>query len=410
MKKVPSGQSSKKTNSKTTSPTEDNKDTANNPPQGSASTNSLTGLPIGTQVQVAPPTTAYTGRQLETTKPVFAKIQYTKDAPYKVVATMDNQAKANLLAALGSIPNLYPTGQSPTTDFITKQGAALSFRQVDYDALTKIMIHADLSGQDYVKSVTDFTNNPAMANQYFGKVTTAPKKIALTPADALVADIDQRFQDLFETPVDKKIASAYAKEYNKAELAAGGAGLTQTQRDNIFQKYVEQTALTRYKNVKSTTDTEDDSQLEQGALGQVIRQLRGAYADNGMAASEKQIYQDAIAGIRSSTALKNKMESIQLHASTQFPALKDWVAKGNSVKQYLDGGGYIDSYSKIYGVPKDQVTIDKFKDAFTGAIPMTSKEWEATQWKNPLIKQTQYYQDTKKNDLRAMADAFGINV
>jgi hypothetical protein len=409
---VPAGpkKSPKKTTSKTTTPTEDNKDTASNPPQGGGTTNSLTGLAIGTPVQVAPGRTAYNGSTLQTAPPVFAKIQYTKDAPYKIIAGMGNQEKANLLAAMASIPGLYSPGQAPTNAFITGQGAGLSFRQLDYDALTKVMIHAEYNGQDYNKSVADFRNNPAIAAQYFGKVTEVPKKITLTSTAALVADINSKFEDLFEAPVDKKIAEAYAKEYNKAELAAKGAGLTDTQQRDIFQKYVEQTALGRFTKVKGTADTADDSQLNQGALGQTLRLLRGAYSDNGMAVSERQLYQDAIAGIRSSQSLKNKLESINMHATVAFPALKDWVAKGNTVKQYLDGGGFIDSYSKIYSVPKDQVTVDKFASAFSGQVPLTVKDWEATQWKDPMIKQTQFYQDTKKNDLRAMADAFGINV
>jgi len=405
---VPAGQSPKKTKSKTTTPTGDNIDTKNPPPPGKTGVAGVAGVPVGTQVQTGAPQTKYVGSQLETNVPTYSKTQYAADAPYTTVMNLGQQDRANLLAALGSIPNLYAAGQAPTPAYI--KAANGDFRPADYTALTQILVQADRTGQDYITTISQFRNNPTMASQYFGQVTPTAKKIATTPADALVADINAKFQDLFEVSADKKMAAAYAKEYNKAELAAGGAGLTQTQRDNIFNKYVEQTALSRFAKAKATPGTEDDSQLEQGALGQVVRQLRGAYADNGMAVSEKQIYQDAISGIRSTTALKNKMESINLHATTQFPALKDWVAKGNTVKQYLDGGGYIDSYAKIYGVPRDQITVDKFKDVFAGAIPLTSKEWEASQWKNPLIKQTQYYQDTRKNDLRAMADAFGINV
>jgi hypothetical protein len=405
--------SSKKTNSKTSTPTEDNADTLNNPPQGTVSaSNSLTGLPIGTPIKAVPGRTEPGATTYPAVKipAVFGTIQYTKDAPYKIIATMGNQEKANLLASMARIPGLYSAGQVPTDNFITSQGPALSFRQIDYDALTKLMIHADLTGQDYTKSVADFRNNPTVAAQYFGKVSETPKKVRLTSTAALVADIDSKFQDLFEIPVDKKMAVAYAKEFNKAELAAGGAGLTETQQKNIFNKYVEQTALARFKTVKATPGTEDDAQLEQGALGKLMRTFRGAYSDNGMAVSERQIYKDALAGMQSTAAFNNKMESINLHASTAFPALKDWVAKGNTVKQYLDGGGFTESYAKIYGVPVGTVTPDKFANVFAGPVPLTVQDWEATQWKDPKIKQTQFYQDTKKNDLRAMADAFGIKV
>lgn len=400
-------QSSKKTKSKTTTPAED---TASTPPVGNASTaNSLTGLPIGSQVRVGMSPAGMDSGTLVTPKPVYATVQYTKDAPYTVVGTMSANDKATLLLQLGSVPGLYTQGQAPTADFIRSQGAAISFRQQDYDALTKMMVHGDYNGQSYTKSLQQFVTNPALSAKYFGKVTTAPKVIPTTPQAALIDDINARFQDLFETPADKKLAASYAKEYNKAELAAGGAGLTQTQRDNIFNKYVEQTALSRYSTVKKTPGTADDAQLEAGALGQIVRKIRGAYADNGIAASEKQVYIDALAGMRSSAALTNKMQSIQLHAATQFPALKDWISKGNTVKDYLNGG-YIDSYAKIYGIPANQVTVDKFYDVGAGTIPMSVKQWEESQWKNPLIKQTDYYKNTIKNDLRATMDAFGIKI
>ena len=404
------GVSSKKTTSKTTTPEQDAQvgiDTANDAPGGKKGVLGILGVPLGTQVQVGITEQSYTGTPSQA-RPIYAKTQYAIDSPYTIVMSLSAQDRANLLARLGTIPGLYAKGQAPTLDYIkATQG---EFRPLDTKALTEILKVADQSGKDYTELLNNFAANPSYANQFFAQVTATPKKIATTPTNALLAEIDQRFQDLFEQPVDKNIAIAYAKEYNKAELAAGGAGLTATQQENIFQKYVEQTALARFKKVTGTADTEDDSQLNQGALGQVLRQLRGAYADNGVAVSERQIYQDGLAAIRSTTALKNKLESINMYATTAFPALKDWVAKGNTVKQYLDGGGFTDSYAKIYGVPREQVTVDKFANVFAGAVPLTVKDWEATQWKDPKIKQTQFYQDTKKNDLRAMIDAFGINV
>lgn len=402
--------SPKKTISKTTTPEQDAQtaiDTAHTAPGGNKGTLGILGVPLGTQIRVGSTEQSYTGTPTQS-QPKYAETQYTVESPYTIVMSLSAPDRANLLARLGSIPGLYAKGQAPTEAYIrATQG---EFRPLDTKALTEILKVADSSGKDYTKLLNDFAANPSYANQFFGQVTETPKKIATTPANALVADIDQKFQNLFEQPVDKAIATAYAKEYNKAELAAGGAGLTPTQQNNIFQKYVEQTALKRFKTVAGTVDTADDAQLQQGQLGQVLRTLRAAYADNGMAVSEKQIYQDGIASIRDANALKNKLESINMHATIAFPALKDWVAKGNTVKQYLDGGGFIDSYSKIYSVPKDQVTVDKFASAFAGPTPLTVKDWEATQWKDPKIKQTQFYQDTKKNDLRAMIDAFGINV
>lgn len=403
--------SKKKAASKTAaSQAEIEKNAANNVPTNTpGSSTSISGIPLGTSVMTGRTTAQppqFAGGQPVPNAPVFSKAIYTTDSPYLIPATMSNQEKANLLVALGSIPQLYAKGQAPTADFVKKMGNAVTLRPADYAALGTMMKQADQVGETYSQTIMRFVSNPSLATQAFGKVTTAGKVIPVTNPDSLVADMTSKYLDLFNIAPDKKTATAYAAEINKAQKAAGAKGFTlsQQEQENIFLKYVQNDAMKRFTAAKLTPDTKDDMALEQGALGAVVRQLRQAHADNGIPTSDRIIYGEALKGIRSEQALQTTLANIQIQASTQFPAWKEEILKGTSVKNLLTP--YVSSYEKLYG--KTPKVTDLYEVASgTTAVPVT--EWEKAQWKKPEFKQTEYYKTTVNNDLRAMAQAFGVN-
>lgn len=387
------------------------KNAANNVPVNApGSTTSISGIPLGTSVMTGktvsqPP--QFAGGQPVPNAPVFSKAIYTTDSPYLIPATMSNAEKANLLAAMGQIPGLYAKGQAPTLDFIKKMGNAVTLRPQDYTALGTMMKQADQVGETYSQTIMRFVSNPSLAEQAFGKVTTTGKVIPVTSPDALIADMTSKYLDLFNIAPDKKTAVAFANEINKAQKAAGAKGFTlsQQEQEDIFLKYVQNDAKKRYAAAKLTPDTADDMALEQGALGAVVRRIRQAHADNGIPTSDRIVYSEALKGIRSEQALQTTLDNIQLQAATQFPAWKEDILKGASVKTLLTP--YVASYEKLYG--KTPKVTDFYEVASgTAAIPVT--EWEKAQWKKPEFKQTEYYKATVNNDLRAMAQAFGVNI
>lgn len=403
--------SKKKTASKTAaSQAEIEKNAANKVPTNTpGSSTSISGIPLGTSVMTGRTTAQppqFAGGQPVPNAPVFSKAIYTTDSPYLIPATMSNQEKANLLVALGSIPQLYAKGQAPTADFVKKMGNAVTLRPADYAALGTMMKQADQVGETYSQTIMRFVSNPSLATQAFGKVTTTGKVIPITSPDSLIADMTNKYLDLFNVTPDKKTATAYAAEINKAQKAAGAKGFTlsQQEQENIFLKYVQNDAMKRFTAAKLTPDTKDDMALEQGALGEVVRRIRQAHADNGIPTSDKIIYGEALKGIRSEQALQTTLSNIQTQASTQFPAWKDEILKGTSVKTLLTP--YVSSYEKLYG--KTPKVTDLYEVASgTAAIPVT--EWEKAQWKKSEFKQTEYYKTVVNNDLRAMASAFGVN-
>lgn len=390
-------------------------DTAGNPPAATGGKVALSGLPVGTPIRTgmsAQGVPEMVGGKpvIQGGQPVYSQALYTAEDVYKIPATMSNQEKANLLLRLSLIPNLYAKGQAPTQDYIRRMGAAITLRPEDYTAFTKLLTVADSAGQNYETTLGSFISNPTLSQQYFGKVTTTPKQIPVSSPDALRAELNSRYLDIFNSGVDAKTSAAYIKEVNAAEKKAGLAGqsLSSQQREDIFNKYVAQTANARFKQVKSTEDTADDVLLEKGALGATVRSLRNAYAENGIPIKESDVYKIAIGASRSQQAYQNAIDDINMQAVVQFPALKDWLSKGKTAKQFFSP--YATAYSKIYGVPEDQVDVSKFYDVASGTSVVPVNQWIKNQWSNPAIKDTQYYKEIVTNDLRGLADAFGMTV
>ena len=381
-------------------------DTAGNPPQNvGGKGKSLSGIPLGTEVTIGlesktsriPGVKGIEDYTMQT--PVTAKVQYTTDSPYTVFAAYNNSQRANLLLQMASIPGLYGKGEAPTVAYINAMGTAVSFRKEDYAALTKLMIHADTTGQDYQSSLATFYKNPGLANQYFGK-TTGTGGVTASPAVELEAEFNARFLDLFDMPSDKKLATKYAKEVANAQIKAGTVNIGQVKED-IFLKYVEQTAQARFKSVKATADTADDAEIETGALGSYLRSIRNAYAENGIPTSEKQVYADALKSIRSKQAYDNIIEKINMQAAAQMPALKDQILKGFKAKDLLSP--YVKSYEKIYGKTP---TVADLAEVAAGQTLVPVATWEQSQWAKDSIKQTAYYKDTINNDLKTVLNAF----
>lgn len=405
--KTPKGKKTSKKSKSKTAATQAESEKVTPPANTLEDKKGISGLPLGTQVVTGlKPADGRIVPRPQVQAPVFGTVQYTVDSPFTVPATLTNSQKANLLLQLGLIQGLYAQGDAPDAAFIRSQGNAVTFRPQDSAALGKIMAVADKQGILYTDTIGNLLNNPALSKQYFGRVTSKTGVVPTTNPEALIAEMNSKYMDLFNAPEDKKAAAAYAAEINKAEAAAGlkGYQFSAQEKENIFTRYVQAAAEARYKKVKLTPGTEDDIILEQGSLGNIVRELRLAYEENGLPTSDRAIYVDALKGIRSPQALKNTMDNISIQAATQFPAFKEDILKGFSVKTLLSP--YVSSYEKLYGKsPK----ITDFYSVAAGktAIPVT--EWVKTQYLNPEFKKTKFYQDTISNDLRTMAEAFGVN-
>jgi hypothetical protein len=361
-------------------------------PEVASSERSASGIPIGTGVK---------------TGEAFPKVQYSVVSPYEVYATLDNKARANLLLQMGGIPGLYDKGTPlPTQDYINRQGNAVTFRRQDYDALLKIMAHSDSSGnQSYTNSIISFYNNPGLAEQYFGKRTTA-KPIVLSNPGALELDLNNKFLDLFDEPADKKTAKAYVAEMLKAQQAAGGANrLDPVLSEQIFRKYVTKKANTLISSTLEDGDA-NTNPITEGAFGMTITKLRNVYRENYLPINEKKVYKDAIAASRSQQAFQNVLQNIQMKATQYFPAIAEGIRNGQSVSDLLDAP--INSYAEVFGVKASQVPQSFLTKIASGTSIPSQDDVLRTIYNSDGIEKTPGYRSQQLGDFKTMMKTFGI--
>lgn len=363
----------------------------------------LTGAPIGTPVLKAQTTRPGPKGRLVKTTNIYAKTQYSRGSGATAFATLNNNEKINLLAQLSQIPGLYPRGKAPTQEYLLRlaQGGVVGIREEDTNALEEVMRYADTVGDDYKTAVSTLVTNPTIAQGFFdisgGK---GPKKVKLTPADALSLELEQSVLDYLDLKITDKEKKAYANKINALEKKRGGA-LTALERQQLLVDTVQEKALELYK---SEANTQDSMLMRRGALGAAYNLLRETYADYGLPVDSKVLYKDAIQSIRSKQAMDNILNDVQLQAEVAMPGLKDYIRQGLTPRKAL--ANHINLYSKIYGVPEESVTLDKLAPVYSGATIMPYTDWQKYLYTLPEFKNTQLYANQRLSDARTLINNF----
>lgn len=363
----------------------------------------LDGRPINSPIFYGQEPGKYIGGEFQPPVIINKYTQYTSTSAMEQFAKLSNQEKANLLAKLAQIPGIYKPGAQPTAELLIKMGTAIVPRKEDIDALTKVMTYSDKVGEDYETSVNKFYVDKELASSFFS--VSGAKAIAVTPTAALVSELNTQFMDIFNTGADKKIAESYAKEVQALEKAQKGS-ISAQQREDIRLKYIQNTAATRFKTVKSTADIKDDALLQEGALGMVVSQIRNAYVNNGIPVNDSEVYKKAIQGVRSEQALANILNVTKQQAKALYPGFKDLIDQGAEVADLV--APYASVYSQIYDKPTSQLKPADFYDVASGDKPLSPAEYKKILYAKPEFKDTETYKNTKQNALTAIVRAFGI--
>jgi len=363
----------------------------------------LDGRPLGSPIFVGQTPGRYVGGQLEAPVAITKQTQYTSTSAVDTFAGLSNRDKANLLAKLAQIPGIYKAGSEPTAQSLMAMGSAIAPRQVDIDALTKVMKYSDTVGEDYQLSVDKFFVNKGLAASFFS--IPAAKGPSLTPSAALISELNTQFMDIFNAGADKKIAAAYAKEVQQLEAKQKGS-ISPQQREDIRLKYIQNAAAARYKTAMSTPDTKDDALLQEGALGMVVNQIRSAYTNNGIPTNDAEIYKKAIQGVRSEQALANILNITKQQAKALYPGFKDLIEDGAEVSDLV--APYASVYSQIYGKPTSQLKPADFYEVAAGDRALSPAEYKKILYAKPEFKDTETYKNTKQGALTAIVRAFGI--
>lgn len=349
---------------------------------GQAGDKTLSGLPKGFQISGAGAAT------------------FEKGAGAQSLANLSPENRAALLLNMGRIPGLYSKGMAPNPDFIGKmlKDGKIIPRAEDLVALDKVAGFADWSGDSISNTVIKLANNPSLAEQFFGKVTTVPKAVS-SPA-ALEAELNDKFLDIFETKADPTIAKAYAKEINALESKTGASA---QQKEDILLKYIQKKASERF-NLGQTGMV--PGVADKGALGRRVRALRTAYDDNGIPIDEKQIYNKAVQSLRSEEAYQNEVDSVTMQASVVMPAFKDFFAQGKTARQILSP--WINTRAQVLGIPADQIKISDMYDIGSGPAPKSIQDYKKELYRSPEYKKTSAYAERSLGDLQTLLKAFNI--
>jgi hypothetical protein len=326
--------------------------------------------------------------------------QYEKGAGASALANLEPTQRAALLANMGRIPGLYSAGMAPTPDFINKMlsDGRVAPRLADLKALDSMAAIADWSGDTIANTVIKFANNPSLSQQYFGQITAKPKAVS-SPA-ALEAELNDKFLDIFETKADPAAAKAYAKEINALE-SKGSVGTQQ--KEDILLKYIQKKATDQF-NVGQTGMV--PGVADKGALGRRVRTLRSAYDNNGIPIDERQIYNKAIATLRSEEAYQNEIDSVTMQASSVMPAFKDFFAQGKNAREVLSP--WINTRAQIFGIPADQIKVSDMYEIGSGTAPLSIQDYKKQLYRSPEFKKTDAYKERSLGDLQTLLRAFNI--
>jgi hypothetical protein len=321
---------------------------------------------------------------------------FEKGAGANYLANLQPNERAQVLLRLGQIPGLYAKGQAPTPEYIQRliSGGDIVPRAADFAALEQVAAVAEWSGATIDDSIVKLISQPGLAQQFFGKVTATPKKV--TNPRELEAQINDKFADIFSVKAEPEIAKAYAKEINKIESSRT---LGSEEKEDILLKYIQKKAKEQY-NLGDTTV------LDKGALGRTVRNIRSAYADNGIPINERDIFRKGLQSLRSTEAAKNIIDSVLTQASAVMPAFKDFFSQGKTAREVLSP--WINTRAEILGVPADQIKVSDMYDVGSGPAPLSIQDYKKQLYKSAEYKKTDSYKQRSLDDMQSLLRAFNI--
>jgi hypothetical protein len=321
--------------------------------------------------------------------------------------TWSKQRAASVQLWLSSIPGLYPKGKEPRiTDGV--------FNSYDFDALDKVMAYSDSRGivstdpdvPNWEKAINILYKNPTEAKAYF-RVSegSGPRKISTTPSGMAIADLDETYRTIFATNASDAEHTAYVKSLNALELKQGGSASAQQKEDLIFG-LIEKTAKSKTSKV---TDEADAATLNgiAGGLGAMVKQLRSAYENNGLAFTNTKLVSQAVKALRGQEEATNIFANIQGQAAQFYPAFAKQLESGQSVRDVLDP--YISLASQVWEVPEDQIKLtDIPMDSEDPTKPPAIPAYKNALYSDARYLATQGYKDTQMNDLQSLIREAGL--
>jgi hypothetical protein len=242
----------------------------------------------------------------------------------------------------------------------------------------------------------------------------------VTSKEAALADIQDQFRTMFGESAPKEIINAYRDELKSLELSrttkrtnvkgveVGTYGVSELERKNLINKYLNQYAQVKIANAQ-TGDPIAKASLTKGAFGLTYTTLRQAYSDNGIPMDTKGLN---FASMVTDSALnpdrlKANLNLVNLHAKTLFPALGDKIDSGYTVKQLLSP--YLQTRAEILEEDADNIDLTKMVDiAKDPKGLMGLYDYQIALRNDPKWRFTKNAQDSLSQVAKGLAETFGL--
>jgi hypothetical protein len=252
-----------------------------------------------------------------------------------------------------------------------------------------------------------------------GGASNAPQA-NVTSKEAALADIQDQFRTMFGESAPKEIINAYRDELKSLELSrttkrtnvkgveVGTYGVSELERKNLINKYLNQYAQVKIANAQ-TGDPAAKASLTKGAFGLTYTTLRQAYSDNGIPMDTKGLN---FASMVTDSALnpdrlKANLNLVNLHAKTLFPALGDKIDSGYTVKQLLSP--YLQTRAEILEEDADNIDLTKMIDiAKDPKGLMGLYDYQIALRNDPKWRFTKNAQDSMSQVAKGIAETFGL--
>lgn len=251
-----------------------------------------------------------------------------------------------------------------------------------------------------------------------GETADTPKANVTSKA-AAKAELERTFQEMFGTNVPADVLDAYFTDLNTLEksrttktktqkgVEISTYGVSANERQNLIDKYLNQFAKARVANA-ATGDPNAVAALNKGNFGTSFTTLRKAYADNGIPMTAATLADQAIGITVNPKKLESTLNLINLQAAELYPALKDKITAGYSVKQLLNP--YIQTRAEILEQDPDMVdlvTLSKDVAKDKNGL-MSLYDYQISLRNDPKWRYTKNAQDSMARVAKGLAETFGL--
>jgi hypothetical protein len=291
---------------------------------------------------------------------------------------------------------LYPKGYVPSK-IVT---------QADFDAVLKLMAVGEQVGKGDINDVIKLAQKDTNVKKFLQTGGYSPTAtVNVTDTKEAASTLTNYFLDLFNDKPTKDEVKAYQTAINARERQTKGA-LSGTERNDIILS-VANKRLNTITSQAISGDVTAKGILDSGQLGKRVRELRQAYADNGIPVSDKTLYKQVGQSLRSTEAYDNVLEEINQNAGLQWGQLAAGLKPGQTMRSKLQP--YISLRAQIRGIPEDQIKVSDMTDVMNpdGTFKKTG-EFKMAEYGSKDYLQSDTYKQVVLNDTQAVLRNFGV--